>query len=596
MALTPTQDPRRYRVLVVEDEGLIAHDISKRVEALGHSVVGTASTAEEAVELAAEAELVLMDIRIDGERDGIEAAAEIRARFRIPVVFLTAHADRSTLDRAKAVAPYGYMVKPMGPATLQATIEIAVHKHAMERELEQREAWLRTTVAAAAEAILAADHRSRILLMNAAAEALTGVPVAEAKGRPLGEVLRLVDSRTGQYVGDIEAIAMLREAATPLDAGLEAVSRTGLRRTVEGSVAPVRTADGIAGVVVSLHDVTTQRWQERRVRQAQRTESAARLAASVAGEFANLVGTIRNRAGQLLTQFGEYSPARNAIEEIQQAALGAEQITKRLEAFGTREPGRPELLSLGSVVRKLSRVIESIGAGRLTVTVVAKPGAGRILADAAQLEQAIMSLAIHAASASGPGGTLVLETAQQESHASLKVTYPAMEDDLDRLFDPARQAGEDTLGLAVTQAIVAAQSGLIHARPLADGTEIEVLFPIALEAPKAFAAAASPAAAPSIVLVEPRERVRAQLHNAAEAAGYNLLEAASAEEAATLLELRDRPVDFLIAPPADAQLIVETLEAAKHPRSVVQLEAPYTQSQLLRLVEGARVSKPDLLP
>jgi CheY-like chemotaxis protein len=170
------QEPeaRSYRVLVVEDEGLIAHDISKRLESLGHTVVGTASTAEEALEAAVDAELVLMDIRIDGERDGIAAAAEIRERYHIPVIFLTAHADRSTLERAKAAVPYGYMVKPLGPATLQASIEIAIYKHAIERDLEEREAWLRTTVASAGEAILAADKQGNVLLMNPAAEALTG--------------------------------------------------------------------------------------------------------------------------------------------------------------------------------------------------------------------------------------------------------------------------------------------------------------------------------------------------------------------------------------------------------------------------------------
>src|SRR5690242_601635 len=99
------QTANSYKVLVVEDEGLIAHDIATRLEALGHHVVGTVATAEEAVDQAAGADLVLMDIRIDGQRDGIDAAREVRARHHVPVVFLTAHADRATLERAKAADP-----------------------------------------------------------------------------------------------------------------------------------------------------------------------------------------------------------------------------------------------------------------------------------------------------------------------------------------------------------------------------------------------------------------------------------------------------------------------------------------------------------
>src|SRR5260370_11926497 len=112
--MTPTT--KSYRVLIVEDEGLIAADIARRLETQGHTVVGTASTAEEALEQAGEAQVVLMDIRLDGPRDGIDAALDIRARHHIPVIFLTAHADRTTLDRAELASPFGYIVKPLSPA------------------------------------------------------------------------------------------------------------------------------------------------------------------------------------------------------------------------------------------------------------------------------------------------------------------------------------------------------------------------------------------------------------------------------------------------------------------------------------------------
>ena len=191
-------DNKSSRVLVVEDEGLIAHDIATRLEALGHKVVGTAGTAEEALEKAGDADIVLMDIRIDGPIDGVEAAARIRERFHLPVVFLTAHSDRHTLDRAKATGAFGYLVKPIAQASLGTAIEIALHKHRLERQLEEREALLRTTLAAVGDAVIVTDHTSRVLMLNSAAETLTGWTQAEAETQPLVRVTRLVDMESGE--------------------------------------------------------------------------------------------------------------------------------------------------------------------------------------------------------------------------------------------------------------------------------------------------------------------------------------------------------------------------------------------------------------
>jgi CheY-like chemotaxis protein len=125
-------DNKSRRVLVVEDEGLIAHDISTRLTALGHEVVASVGTAEEALGKASGADIVLMDIRIDGPVDGIEAAARIRERYHLPVIFLTAHADRPTVERAKLTGAFGYLVKPIAHASLNTAIEIALYKHQME--------------------------------------------------------------------------------------------------------------------------------------------------------------------------------------------------------------------------------------------------------------------------------------------------------------------------------------------------------------------------------------------------------------------------------------------------------------------------------
>ncbi len=118
----------KARVLVVEDEGIVARDIAMTLKSLGYAVPAITSSGEEAVKQAGEVhpDLVLMDIRLKGDMDGIQAAEEIRTRFSIPVVYLTAYADNNTLQRAKITEPYGYILKPFQERELYTSIEIAL--------------------------------------------------------------------------------------------------------------------------------------------------------------------------------------------------------------------------------------------------------------------------------------------------------------------------------------------------------------------------------------------------------------------------------------------------------------------------------------
>lgn len=132
----------RPRIFVVEDQRLIAADLEATLVRLGYEVAGTAAEAPEAVEkvLAARPDLVLMDIRLRGELDGIEAARRIREKLDVPVVYLTAYADEETILRAKVTSPFGYLVKPFNERELRAAIEVALYRHQTERLLADERA------------------------------------------------------------------------------------------------------------------------------------------------------------------------------------------------------------------------------------------------------------------------------------------------------------------------------------------------------------------------------------------------------------------------------------------------------------------------
>ena len=598
-----THPATSYKVLVVEDEGLIARDIASRLEALGHEVVGIASTAEEALEKAPAAEIVLMDIRIDGPTDGVSAAAQIRERYHVPVIFLTAHADRATLDRAKLAEPFGYIVKPLAHASLHTSLEIAVYKHRMDRRLEEREAWLRTTLSSVAEAVIVTDAGGRILMMNHAAETLTGWIQPQAEGQPVSKVVQLIDSESGAPADDPVPLAILRDAPVALGRNVQLLARGGRQMMVEGSVAPAKAAGAAIGVVLSLRDVSARRWEERQLQLSQKMEAAGRLAAGVSQEFANLLATIRNQSETLMREFAEYSPVRRALEEIQQAASAADQITQRLAGFGTRQVGHPEVLSLNAILRRMSKLIESVAGGHIEMAIRPDRMAGKIHADAAQIEQMVMNLVMHACASMPEQGRLLIETGNAEvpvhgrmnSYVMLAVTHSGPEADLDKLFEPAAGVG-DSLGLSIAHNIVTEHGGLLSVQPTAgEGCRFEALLPrwIAPELlPRPESSLADPAGAPSILLIEERERVRAQLHNFFEANGYNLIEASDADEAIALGEAHEGALDLLIAKSAEADRAASALLAA-HPALAVlrmvdgqetapgEIGLPFTQAALL---------------
>ncbi len=188
----------KAKIMIVEDEAITALDLKSRLKRAGYDVVATVSSGEDAIPAAAERrpDLVLMDIRLNGDMDGIAAAQTIRARYGTPVIYLTAHADEATLQRAKATQPHGYLLKPFEEKEIRTTIEMALYKHQMERKLHESEQWLSTTLRSIGDAVIATDADGCVRLMNPIAEALTGWTEQDAMGQDLAEVFVVLQEQT----------------------------------------------------------------------------------------------------------------------------------------------------------------------------------------------------------------------------------------------------------------------------------------------------------------------------------------------------------------------------------------------------------------
>ncbi len=193
--LTKKTAQNATRVLVVEDEAIVASDIQNSLSRLGYTVPGIAADGGQALKAAQSMnpDIVLMDIRLKKGPDGISTAQKIREGLSIPVVYLTAYADDSTLKRARKTEPYGYILKPFAEGDLKAGIEMALYKHASELKLKEHSHWVSRALACIDSPMIVADPSGRVKFLNEAAQTLFGQGPLESKDGSATQALRVGD-------------------------------------------------------------------------------------------------------------------------------------------------------------------------------------------------------------------------------------------------------------------------------------------------------------------------------------------------------------------------------------------------------------------
>jgi len=256
------------QVLIVEDESIIAEDLKVSLRNLGYGVSGVASTGEDAIRCAGELRpgVVLMDIMLKGNVDGIKAAHEILRSLEIPVVYLTAHTDEQTFQRAKITEPYAYIIKPYEERELEIAIETAIYKHQAETKLRKMERWLTTVLQSIGDGVIAIDRDGKITFMNRVAEELTGSTQKEALGKSLFEVFRILDEEGSPLAQNpiAEALEVMPDGPSTHVFLLE---KDGAGVPIENSISPIRDEkDQTAGLVIVFRDVTERKRAEVQLR------------------------------------------------------------------------------------------------------------------------------------------------------------------------------------------------------------------------------------------------------------------------------------------------------------------------------------------
>ena len=567
------------RILVVEDETIVAMDLAATLRRLRHEVVGTVGTGSAAVERARASipDLILMDIRLKGPMNGIEAAAAIQRERPTAIVFLTAHADMETVERSKVAAPHGYLVKPFDEQNLHRIIEVALHRATTEKSahdetlgaLWRSEERFRLLVDAVKDyALFAFDPEGHIASWNSGAERMTGYTEEEVIGQSIA-ILREPELQSPDEIDRI--LAEIRERGTAEWEGT-GIMKDGSQYLAHAYCTTMLDRDGgLVGYVAVTRDVTEQRNLEAQLIETQRFESLARLAGGVAHDFNNMLMVIFARCELLLrTLAGEKD--RQYIRDIRMAAKKNRDLTQQLLAAARQQVLQPQVVNLNDVVRSALQLLGPTLGEDITIEERLDEPLWSVNADPNKLHQVLMNLAINARDAMPHGGTLTIETRNVEVDSAYAKQHIGMSDGMyvllavsdsgtgippdvrDRIFDPfftTKEPGRGTgLGLAVVRGIVEQTGGRIWVYSEENlGTAFKIF--LARHGGEARREVAADEELPqrgteTILLVEDEELLRGVIRESLEDAGYAVLEAEAPDEALAISTAYDGTIHLLL--------------------------------------------------
>lgn len=466
------------RILIVEDERLIAHDLTRLLEKNGYQVAAVASSGEEALKLAGdlEPELVLMDIVLEGDMDGITAASVIRQEQDVPVIFLSAHFDQETLERAKAAGSFGYILKPIRERELYISIEMALYKHSMEhtlRESRQRQEALDQLFENFNEGILILDGDGTIQRANVGFEKLFQYSREEVQGKVIDDLI-IPDGHSSRFGQIIRALS---------EKSLVSFETTRKRKNgelVEVSVLalPIRREGRIVSLYAIYRDISEQARLQRAMLRTQRLDSIGLLAGGLAHDFNNILAAVQGNISLAKERCAENEAACRLLVRAEQAAVRARDLTGQLLSFSKGEDPGKRPVQLGSVLNETLQLALSGSdvTGRLDVA----PDLWPVSGDEGQFSQLFNNLVINARQAMSRGGMVTITARnravmdEQASISELKAGQyvqvlvcdngPGMDEEtMGRIFDPyfTTKSQGSGLGLASVHFIVRRYHGTI---------------------------------------------------------------------------------------------------------------------------------------
>ena len=410
-------------VLIAEGRAGVSRDIRRRLQGLGYCVTAVATSGEEAIEQADKTrpDLVLMDIGLQGQTGGIQAAGEIRQRWEIPVIYLTESGDRPASGPAEDTHPFAYIPKPFRTEELETVIDMAVMRHRLEDELKQAEPSLREAEqryrrlfehSPAVHLVLAGD--GKILDANRTLGKILGYSKRELVGRHVLELVEPEDS--GKVLEELEG-ALRGQHVTDMELRLLAVDGTPRTFLITPS-APETGKDGTStGSLLTGIDITDRKAAEqllheqaRRLEQVRKLKTVGRLAGGIAHHFNNLLTVILGNAQLLLADHREDAELLQSLDRIIDAARKGAEITAKLQSFSRSRELRMEALDVHSLLETAVELLEPALGADIEIVRDFRAERHELTADGQHLQNALMELGLNARDAMPTGGRITFAT------------------------------------------------------------------------------------------------------------------------------------------------------------------------------------------
>ena len=565
-----------HKIMIVDDEAVITTQLEERLTSMGYEVSGMASSGEAAVEMAQrlKPDLILMDIVMRGKIDGIAAAAIIKEKQDIPVIFLTGYTENHFIKRAKHVEPYGYIVKPFQEREIKASIEVALHKKEMERQLCESEERYRLLVNNIPGVVFTGYKDWSIDFIDSKIEVLTGHSIEDFNSRKLKWIDIVVKE-------DIEGIKKIFTEALKSN---KTYIREYRIKSKKGQIIWIQQRGQIicddqgeilhiSGVLFDISDLKRAEEEreklEARLQQVQKMEAIGSLAGGVAHGFNNLLMSIQGNTSLMLVDTDTSHPHYQRLENIEQSVLIAAALTSQLLGFARGGKYEVKLTDLNEMVKKTSGMF---GRTKKEIKIHRKyqKAIWTVKVDQAQIEQALSNLYANALKAMPGGGELYLQTenitldknyvkpftVEPGRYVKISITDTGVgmdEETQKRIFEPfftTKEMGRETgLGLASVYGIIKNHGGIINVySEKGEGTTFNIYLPTSEkegmeeeELPEELLKGRE-----TILLVDDEDMIIDVGQGMLKALGYTVLVARGGKEAIQLYKANRDKIDMVI--------------------------------------------------
>ena len=481
-------------------------------------------------------DVMLLDLSLP-DADGLDTL--IRAHSgapKIPIVVLTGHDDEALALRAVRVGAQDYLVKGRVDGDLLVrSIRYAAERGRTIEALERREEHYRSLIENSMDLISILNLDGTIRYVSPSHLRMLGYPLEELVGK---NVLSFIHP---QDKARVQTALASGNQGRPIECRVHHAD--GSWRVLESISRDLSHVAGVNGMVVNARDITERKHLEEQLHHSQRLEAVGRLAGGVAHDFNNLLMVITGYSHMLLDAMHPSDPARQDLEQVVKASERATDLTRQLLAFSRRQGVRPSLVNLNTLVQDMERMLRRVLGEDIELVVGLAPELKTVRADAGQIEQVILNMAVNARDAMVSGGRLTIESRNSGQPARERVTLTitdtgvGMEPQvLSRVFEPFFTTKEHGtgLGLATSYGIIKENGGDLRADSTPGrGTTFVIELPVNVHAEgvEPQVEKQAPRGSETILLVEDEDPVRRVVETMLKRHGYHVIAAASSADA-----------------------------------------------------------------